>query len=171
MVCTLPAFRKSRPYYWILTSIGYPAPTTHSKIKARLVSVYGISLRIPGSEGADRVPRTTENSKLAFGRKDIAHVRQLLHVSVDHSAITVPSSSSLSTDELSRIGSKSGLLFLFVRGSWRREITLAHAVSLFKTNRSALGRGLHSLTIIPSRWGPRITTKLSHFAAPHRGRK
>ena len=108
MVCTLPAFRKSRPYYWILTSIGYPVPTTHSKIKARLVSVYGISLRIPSLEGADRVPRTTENSKLAFNWKDIAHVRQLLHVSVDHGAITVP---SLSTDEFSKVGSKSGFLF------------------------------------------------------------
>ena len=113
MVCTLPAFRKSRPYYWILTSIGYLVPTTHSKIKARLVSVYGISLRIPSLEGADRVPRTTENSKLAFNWKDIAHVRQLLHVSVDHGAITVSSLSSLSTDELSKVGSKSGFLFFF----------------------------------------------------------
>lgn len=83
----LLAFRKSRPLldtYVDRVSRANDAFENKSSTRLRLRNFFENS----GLQEADRVPCTTENSKLAFDWKDIAHVRQLLHVSVDHNAIT-----------------------------------------------------------------------------------
>lgn len=158
-ICYLHSVNHVR--YWILTSIGYLAPTTHSKIKARLVSVYGISLRIPAcrrriafhARQKIRSSRSTEKTSRTFANYcTLAWITTQLRYCSCHRRRRTSLQAGIKADS-----------FFSSSFAWRWEITLARAVSLFKTDHGALERGLHSLTVIPSHRRPRITTKLSHF--------
>lgn len=149
-------------------------PTTHSKIKARLVSVYGISLRIPtptGGEGPEgRVAfhaRRKIRSSRSTGKtsRTFANYCTLAWITAQLRYNRRRRRRRHSTGPWTGVKANSPSPSLSPLRSWRREITLYRVLSLFKTDCGAPGRGLHSLTIIPSRWRPRVTTKLSHFAA------